>query len=85
MQRLDELMELQEEIAEEIAEKQVGKVLKVIVDKENDDYFVGRTEFDSPEVDPEVYIEKDESISIGNFYEINITSANAFELFGVLA
>ncbi len=82
MSRLDELMELQEEIAEEIASEKVGKTLQILIDREDKDYFVGRTQYDSPEVDPEVYIEKQGNIEIGNFYEVEITSSTAFELFG---
>lgn len=85
MQRLNSLMELQQEIAEKVSESFVGKDLKVIVDREETEYFVGRTEFDSPEVDPEVFIAKEESIKVGSFYTIKITSSNAFELFGNLA
>lgn len=85
MKRLDQLMELQEEIAEEIAASNVGKELKVIIDREDKEYFVGRTQFDSPEVDPEVFITKEKSISVGNFYNVKITATNAFELFGELA
>ncbi len=82
MSRLDELMELQEGIAEEIASEKVGQILQVIIDREDKDYFVGRTQHDSPEVDPEVYIEKQSGIELGNFYAVEITSATAFELFG---
>lgn len=82
MSRLDELMELQEEIATEIADEKVGQILQVIIDREDKEYFVGRTQYDSPEVDPEVYIEKQSDLKIGNFYAVEITAANPFELFG---
>lgn len=85
MARLDRLMELQEEIAEEIAASRVETSLKVLVDREEKDYFIARTEFDSPEVDTEVFLDKNKSIRIGNFYDVKITSANAFELFGRLS
>ncbi len=84
MQRLDELMNVQGEIAEEVASSFVGQTLKVLIDNEEEDYFVGRTEYDSPEVDPVVYIEKTEHICVGNFYQVEIISANTFELFGAV-
>lgn len=82
MRRLDSLLDLQEEIAEAQTASLVGKSLKVLIDKEEEDYFVGRTEFDSPEVDPEVFVSKAAGIKIGHFYKVKITSSNAFELFG---
>lgn len=82
-QRLDELMAIQQEISAELNQTKVGKVLKVIIDREENDYFVGRTEFDSPEVDPEVLIDKtDKTLEIGNFYQVTITSAEDYDLFG---
>ena len=80
--RLDELMLLQEEIAAEINESKVGSTLRVIVDREEAEYYVGRTEYDSPEVDPEVLITKEKPLETGEFYDIEITSAQPFELFG---
>lgn len=84
MQRLNQLMELQEAIAEEVAEKHLGKTMRVLIDSETKDFFVGRTEYDSPEVDPEVYIEKHPLLKIGAFFSIKITETRAFELYGVL-
>ena len=82
-QRLDALMAAQEEISAEIQEQKVGKTFKVIVDREEGDYWVGRTEFDSPEVDPEVLIPIDSAeLEIGKFYQVKITSASAYELVG---
>lgn len=82
-QRLDELMAIQQEISAELNQAKVGKVLKVIIDREETDYFVGRTEFDSPEVDPEVLIEKtDKTLQIGNFCQVKITSSEDYDLFG---
>lgn len=80
--RLDELMNLQQEISDDIQQNKVGKIMKVIVDSENEEYFVGRTEFDSPEVDPEVLIKKAEGIKIGEFINVRITEAYPFELIG---
>ena len=81
-QRLGKLMELQEEISLTVNEAKIGKTLKVIVDSETPDYYIGRTEFDSPDVDGEVLISKDEALSIGSFYNVKITSAMPFDLMG---
>lgn len=81
-ERMDELMALQERIALETNESKIGQIFRVIVDKEEDNYYIGRTEFDSPEVDPEVLIEKDQELKIGEFYDIKITAAQPFDLYG---
>lgn len=80
--RLQQLMDLQEQISQEIQDEKVGKTLRVIIDSEEADCYVGRTEWDSPEVDPEVLIKKDRPLTIGNFYYVKITSALPFELEG---
>lgn len=80
--RLAEIMEIQEGIALELNEAKIGSVLKVIIDREEGDYFIGRTEFDSPEVDPEVLIKKSQPLSIGKFYNVKIEAAMPFELIG---
>lgn len=80
--RQAEIMEIQEEIALELNEAKIGKTFKVIIDREEDEFFVGRTEFDSPEVDPEVLVKKTAQLSVGNFYNVGITSAMPFELIG---
>jgi ribosomal protein S12 methylthiotransferase len=80
--RLKEIMDLQEGISQEINDAKIGHVFKVIIDREDNDYYVGRTQYDSPEVDPEVLIKKDKKLIIGNFYNVLITSAFPFELFG---
>ena len=81
--RLDEIMEIQEEISDEIQSKKVGNVYKVIIDSVDEMYYSGRTEWDSPEVDPEVLIPVENSkLEIGNFYQVEITDATPFELFG---
>lgn len=80
--RLDKLMSLQEEISSELQAEKVGRMYKVIVDREEDDYFIGRTQFDSPEVDPEVLIKKHDGIEIGSFCTVKITEALPFELIG---
>jgi len=80
--RLDELMAIQEEIAAEINVSKVGQEMKVIIDREEEYYYIGRTEFDSPEVDPEVLIGKEKPLITGDFYTVRITDAQAFDLFG---
>lgn len=80
--RLSKLMTVQEEIAFEINQEKIGKTLNVIIDREEEDYYIGRTEWDSPEVDPEVLINKTKQLSIGNFYEVEIIDALPFELIG---
>ena len=70
--RLDELMAIQEEIAAEINVSKVGQEMKVIIDREEEEYYIGRTEFDSPEVDPEVLIGKEKPLIIGDFYNVRI-------------
>lgn len=81
-QRLDKLMAVQEEIALQQNRSKIGTILKVIIDREESDYYIGRTEFDSPEVDPEVFIDKAINLTPGNFYEVEITDALPFDLFG---
>ena len=83
-ERLQQLMALQEDISMKIQEQKVGQTLKVIVDREEEDYYVGRTQWDSPEVDPEVLISKEKPLSIGDFAQVHITQALPFELMGKL-
>ena len=78
--RLDQLMELQENISMYLQQEKVGKTFNVIIDREEDDYYVGRTEYDSPEVDPEVLVSKQKELKVGEFYEVQITDALPFEL-----
>ena len=81
-QRLDELMALQQEIAGELSQTKIGKEFKVIIDRKEGDYYIGRTQFDSPEVDPEVLIKADdEYLKIGEFYKVKITAADDFDLY----
>ena len=82
LERLQKLMDLQENISMEIQESKVGKTFRVIVDREDSDYYVGRTEFDSPEVDPEVLIAKTCTLKHGEFYDVKITEALPCELVG---
>ena len=78
--RLDEIMELQEQISLEVNEAKVGSTMRVIIDSEDEEYYIGRTEFDSPEVDPEVLIAKNQPLKIGEFYDATITEALPYEL-----
>ncbi len=79
--RLDRLMALQEDIALESNQAKVGKMLRVLVDSENDDYFIARTEWDSPEVDPEVLVRKHSAkLRVGDFAWVNIVEALPYEL-----
>lgn len=81
--RLDELMILQQEISAEVEAEKVGKVLKVIIDRKEGDYYIGRTEFCSPEVDPEVLIKAGEKrLRVGCFYNVEITQSEEFDLYG---
>lgn len=82
-QRLDELMAIQEEISAELGSAKIGKDMKVIIDRVEGEYYIGRTEFDSPEVDPEVLIAYEEgNLVIGSFYIVHITGADDFDLYG---
>lgn len=82
-QRLSDLMEIQQQIAAEINSAKIGQMLRVIIDRKEDAYFIGRTEFDSPEVDPEVMIPTDtRGVKVGEFYQAKIVDATDFELFG---
>jgi ribosomal protein S12 methylthiotransferase len=80
--RADELMAIQQQIAAEISAARIGQTLKVVIDRMEGDYFIGRTEFDSPEVDGEVLIAVDQKVKIGNFYQVKITGADDFDLYG---
>lgn len=78
--RLEKIMAIQEDVALESNQSKIGKTMTVVIDREEPDYFAGRTEFDSPEVDPEVLIDKDDRLTVGNFYDVEITDALPFEL-----
>lgn len=82
--RLEEIMTIQEDVALESNQSKISKTMTVVIDREEPDYFVGRTEFDSPEVDPEVLIDKDDRLTVGNFYDVEITDALPFELMAKL-
>lgn len=82
--RADGIMAIQQGISAQLNAQKVGKTLKVIIDREDDEFFVGRTEFDSPEVDGEVLISKDILLKKGQFYQVEITGSEEFDLYGKL-
>ena len=83
-ERADAIMELQAGISYELNQEKIGKNFKILIDRIEGDFFIGRSEYDSPDVDNEVLIKKDEStyLRIGDFAEVVITSADHFDLFG---
>jgi ribosomal protein S12 methylthiotransferase len=81
--RAETIMAIQQSISEEIGKTRIGKEYKVIIDRIENDFIIGRTEFDSPEVDNEVLINYVEKINIGQFYNVRITGSNEFDLFGI--
>lgn len=83
-ERLDRLMALQEEIAFEKAEELVGTTQKVIIDRASEGYYIGRSQYDSPDVDPEVLVVTDEELTIGDFYDVEIVEADGFDTIGRL-
>jgi len=81
--RVAELMEIQQNISAELNESYIGKTLKVIIDRREGEYFIGRTEYDSPEVDQEVLIPAENNLETGKFYNIKITQTTDFDLYGI--
>jgi ribosomal protein S12 methylthiotransferase len=80
--RANEIMELQQLVSAELNRSKIGQTFKVLIDREEDGYFIGRTEFDSPEVDGEVLITSGEKLKTGNFYSIKITGSEDYDLYG---
>jgi ribosomal protein S12 methylthiotransferase len=80
--RVSELMDVQQNISAELNEAYVGRTFKVIIDRKEGEFFIGRTEFDSPEVDQEILITNEYNLKPGNFYNILITKSIEFDLFG---
>lgn len=81
-ERLDRLMALQEEISAELSAEKVGKVFRIVIDRKEGDYYIGRTEYDSPEVDCEVLIRATENpLEIGSFHNAKVTAAEEFDLY----
>ncbi|MBR6456420.1 MAG: MiaB/RimO family radical SAM methylthiotransferase, partial [Prevotella sp.] len=84
-ERLSRLMALQQEISEEMQAEMVGKTIKVIIDRREGDYYIGRSEFSSPEVDSEVLISAAERrLQRGRFYQVKITDSDEFDLYGIV-
>ncbi len=84
-ERLNALTFLQEGISLKLNQKKIGKTFKVLIDRKEGEFWIGRTEFDSPEVDNEVLISIEEKVKIGNFYQVKITDAAEFDLYGEIA
>ncbi len=84
-ERADEIMEVQQYISAELNQQKIGKEFKVIVDRKEGDYYVGRTEYDSPEVDGEVLINTDEELKKGDLVLVKVTGAEDYDLYGELA
>ncbi|MDE6670500.1 MAG: 30S ribosomal protein S12 methylthiotransferase RimO, partial [Muribaculaceae bacterium] len=84
-QRLDRLMEVQQEVAEELQQQMIGRRIKVIIDRYEGLTAVGRSQWDSPEVDPEVLLSDTPGLTPGNMVTVDITDASAFELIGRLS
>ena len=80
--RMNKLMEMQQDIAMALNQEMIGKTLRVLIDRKENEYYIARTEFDSPEIDNEVLIPAKEILEIGEFYEVKIKGAEAFDLFG---
>ena len=85
-ERMNRLMEEQEAILTSLNQEKIGQTLRTIIDRREGDYYIGRTEFDSPEVDQEVLIKHiDQELVPGEFYQVEITSADVFDLYGKIA
>jgi ribosomal protein S12 methylthiotransferase len=83
--RLDTLMDIQQNISEEVEAQKVGLTMPVVIDRKDGDYYIGRTEYCSPEVDPEVLIPvTDCRLRIGQFYDVKIKSSEEFDLYGTV-
>ena len=84
--RLDRLMRVQQRIAEEVSASHIGQTMQIVIDREEGEYYIGRTQYDSPEVDPEVLLLKnDNAVEVGHFYMVEITGADEFDLYGKIA
>lgn len=82
-ERLSRLMRLQQKISAEIQENKVGKEMRIVIDRKEGDWYVGRTEYDSPEVDPEILIPASvDGLASGMFYNVRVTKADDFDLYG---
>jgi ribosomal protein S12 methylthiotransferase len=82
--RADELMELQRRISAEIQLEKVGQSLNVIIDRKEGEFYIGRSEFDSPEVDGEIFITSDKELRSGSFHQVKITKADDYDLYAII-
>jgi len=83
MERANEIMELQSQISWELNQEKIGQQFKVLIDRKEGNYYVGRTEFDSPDVDNEVLINAENGyLRTGDFYQVEIMEAEDFDLYG---
>ena len=80
--RANEIMEIQQQISADLNQQRIGKTYKVIIDKKEGEFFVGRSEFDSPEVDGEVLITSKKKLLRGDFVSVKITGAEDYDLYG---
>jgi ribosomal protein S12 methylthiotransferase len=83
-ERADEIMEIQQQISAELNQQKIGKTYKIIIDRAEGDFYVGRTEFDSPEVDGEVLVSSELELNKGDFINVKITGAEDYDLFGTV-
>lgn len=83
-ERLSKLMRIQENISFDLNQKKISKSFKTVIDRKEGDYYIGRTEFDSPDVDPEMLIMSNKPLTIGDFYTVKVTDAETFDLYGVV-
>ena len=81
-ERLEQIMAVQEEISALKNQKRIGETYKVLIDRKEGDFFIGRTQYDSPEIDNEVIIKASQTLKIGNFYKVKITESYEFDLLG---
>jgi ribosomal protein S12 methylthiotransferase len=80
--RVDKFMDVQQDISLEINQKRLGRTEKVLIDRTEGGYYVGRTQYDSPEVDDEILISAESDLQIGHFYQVKITQADYFDCYG---
>ena len=83
-ERVDEIMEIQQLISAELNQEKIEKIFKVIIDRQEGEFYIGRTEFDSPEVDGEVLVTSEDELKKGVFVNVKITGAEDYDLFGVV-
>ena len=79
--RAETLMEYQREVSTRLNEGWIGNTVKVLIDRQEGEYYVGRKEHDSPEVDPEVFVTTEKEMTPGNFYEVRVTGADDYDLY----